>query len=317
MRVYKAMKGIQEYKTKAGFTVIRTHYTADPDKDPSTEEGMRWLEKALQGVKGGKGSSSWLKEMEIDFNARSGEKILPELEEMKDSVLVDDFEVPAWWDISGGYDFGKRNPFSYHDYAVDGDRNIYAVYEAYGSGYEIPMQAKLIKGSPYFKRQSVRYADPSIWAQDEHNERRDGYTSKQEIFAECGISFVKGRQADIAGIERLEMLLFDMAIGEDGKVIRLPKKNPQFKIFKSCVNLWNELVNLRWSDFSAKVEEERGKKESIKQVDNHAWDDLKYFILSLPDESIKPKPRSKDPAMPLAGELLDIDKPKGGLKWLD
>lgn len=299
------MNGILDYKTKSGFRVVKVHYSADPEKDPKTDEGQEWLRRSLEGVMGGVTSSAWRREMEIDFSAKGGTKIFPELEAMHESILVDPFVVPDWWKIEGGYDFGRRNPFSYHDYAIDGDRGIFVVYEAYGSDFEIPAQVRLIKASPFFSRVGIRHADPSIWAEDEHNERRDGYTSKQQIFSELGIHFAKGRQDDIAGIERLEKMLFDVEIYEGG-VRRVPKKAPQIKIFKTCMNLWNELINLRWSEHSVKVEEERGKKEELKQTDNHAWDDLKYFLLSLPDESVKPKPRSTDQSMPLAGELLDI-----------
>ena len=305
------MKGVQEYKTKAGWHVVRVHYTADPAKDPSTPKGADWLKQALIGVKHGMSSSGWQKEMEIDWRARSGDKVFPELEQMKDSVLVKPFEIPNWWEIKGGYDYGKRNPFSYHDYAIDGDRNIYAAFEAYGTDYEIPIQADLIKKSPYWGRTHVRFADPSIWAEDEHNVKRDGYTSKQQIFSECGIYFVKGRQDDIAAAERLEAMLFDLVFDvESQSVIRRPKEAPQFRIFANCIHLWDELINLRWADFSPKVEEERGKKETIRQIDNHAFDDLKYFLLHLPKESVKPIPHAKDPALPLAGELIGVDEEK-------
>ena len=88
---------------------------------------------------------------------------------------------------------------------------------------------------------------------------------------------------------------------------RFPVTIPLAVIFAPYRFLWDELVNLRWDDFTPKVEENRGKKETIKQVDNHAWDAWKYFLLSLPEQSIKPTPRSKDSAVPLAGELLNSE----------
>lgn len=309
------MKGITTYKTRSGFAVARVHYTADPDKDPTTEEGMKWLKKALMGVPGGMSSSSWQKEMEIDFSARAGQRVFPGLELLKELIFIPPFQVPDIWEFRAAYDFGKRNPFSYHDYAVGHDQDKYAIYEAYGSGYEIPMQAAMMKRSPYFEKSKLKIADPSIWTEDQV--AKDGsYTSFQRIFSDMGIIFDKGKTSDIAAVERLEQEWYDFKWDDDLKqLVKLPKKNPTFRIFQNCPELWNELINLTWSDYSPTVEQTKGKKESIEQVKNHAWDDLKYFILSLPQAADIPKPRSNDRAKPLAGELLDLE-PFDNKKWL-
>ena len=281
------MTGLETYKTKSGIQVAKVHYTSDPDKDPSTPTGRAWMDRALTGVKGGSGSSGWRREMEIDFDALAGEKIFEGLELLKDKIFVNPIEIQDWWKIEGGYDYGKRNPFSYHDYTIDGDGNIYAIFEAYGSGYDVPQQAILIKKSPFFKRQSSRHADPSIWTEDKPLSA-GGFTSIQNLFDENGINFIRGLQSDLAAVDRFKALIYDTVFDDVlMRVVDTPKDNPRFKCFRVCPELWNELVNLRWADFSPKIEESKGKKEEIAQTKNHAWDDLKYFLLSLPDSSFE------------------------------
>jgi hypothetical protein len=286
------MKGIEEYETKSGIHVISVHYTADPSKDPSTPEGRDWLRKALKGYKGGMSSPDWRKEMEIDFRAKAGERVFQGLEEIKDRVFITPHHIHSEWKMDAGYDWGKRNPFAYLEIATDWDGKHYVCYEAYGPDYEIGNQASLIKKSRYKKQVNVRYADPSIWI--ENQVARDGsYTSLQNIFQEHGIIFAKGKTDDISMVDRLLSMWFHTEVDESGQVIRIPKRDPDLVIFQNCSNLWHELINLRWSDFSPGIEEERGKKEKIVQSDNHAFDALKYFLLSLPIPPERKKPPVK------------------------
>lgn len=310
------MKGLVTRKTQSGYMVARVHYSADPDKDPETEQGRAWLGREIQGYMGGMKSPKWQREMEINFRAAAGRKVFEGLEEIREKVLIKPFEIPDWWEIRGGYDWGKSNPFAYVEGTVGADSEKYVTYCAYGSGYEIPTQADFIKKSPHKSRVSLRYADPSIWT--EADAQRDGdYTSKQKLFVEEGVTFVKGRTDDIAAVDLLIGLLFDVYIDGEGREIRAPKKNLGIRIFETCLPLWDELINLRWDDFSPQVEQSRGKKETIKQVKNHAWDALKYWLLSWPQEGTKPSPRSNDRALPLAGELIrQFDNKQGIDKWM-
>ena len=98
-------------------------------------------------------------------------------------------------------------------------------------------------------------------------------------------------------------------------VIKVPKENPTLKIFWHLEFLWESLVNLRWSEFSPTVELERGKKEEIAHSGNDPWDAFKYWYLSLPQAAIKPKPRSFDPALPMAGELVNKAPLNPWQKW--
>lgn len=302
------MKGIETYRTKSGYAVAKIHYTADPDKDPSNPKGMDWLKRELNGYKGGLSSSAWRKEMEIDFKARSGNKVFEGLELMRDKIMIRPFSVAKWLDVRGGYDWGKRNPFAYIEGTVDKETK-YLIYGAGGSGIEIHAQAQMIKQSPHFKSDMIRYADPSIWTEDQV--AKDGsYTSFQRVFQEHGIHFTKGNTDDIAFMERLEMEWFDIKVTPDGKIIKVPKDNPTLKIFETLEFVWESLVNLRWSEFSPSAEENKGKKEEIAHAGNDPWDAMKYWYLSLPKAAVQPKPKSSDSAEPLAGELLMANETK-------
>lgn len=71
------MKGVSKRTTKLGFNVLRLHYTADPDKDPSTAAGKRWLEEAKKGMS----AARWRAEMDIDYGALGGQLVFPEFDE--------------------------------------------------------------------------------------------------------------------------------------------------------------------------------------------------------------------------------------------
>lgn len=71
------MQGISTRQTKLGFHVLRVHYSADPDKNPVTPQGKRWLE----GAKAGMPEARWRQEHEIDYTALSGQLVFPQFDE--------------------------------------------------------------------------------------------------------------------------------------------------------------------------------------------------------------------------------------------
>jgi hypothetical protein len=71
------MQGISARQTKLGFNVLRVHYSADPDKDPQTPQGRRWMEEAKKGM----ADARWRQEHEIDYGALGGQLVFPEFDE--------------------------------------------------------------------------------------------------------------------------------------------------------------------------------------------------------------------------------------------
>jgi hypothetical protein len=58
-----------------GWTVVRVHYSADPDKDPA-RNGKEWYAHARKGVT----ERDWRKEYEIDYRALGGKLVFPEFD---------------------------------------------------------------------------------------------------------------------------------------------------------------------------------------------------------------------------------------------
>lgn len=84
---------------KNGFTVVRVHYTADPEK--STKE---WFVNAKQGMT----ERGWLREYEIDYSQYAGKSFYPEFQEYniaKTPIQYQQGEV-----LYRGWDFGFHRP---------------------------------------------------------------------------------------------------------------------------------------------------------------------------------------------------------------
>ena len=65
-------------------------------------------------------------------------------------------------------------------------------------------------------------------------------------------------------------------------------QNPLYRITTDCPKLIWEIGQQRHKEFSAKVALNRDQPEELVDKDNHAWDDLKYFLKRFP-----PKPQPK------------------------
>jgi hypothetical protein len=81
-----------------GFSVLRIHYTADPDK--RTPE---WLEAARAGMP----ERGWRREYELDWHAPEGEPVLPEFDP---TLHVRAQKVDGALRILRGWDFGYVTP---------------------------------------------------------------------------------------------------------------------------------------------------------------------------------------------------------------
>jgi len=276
----KEMKGIEHYMAASGFHVIRLHYTADPQKDPDTQDGAKWFETAPIGYRGGIASSAWRREMEIDWDATGGELVFPQLDPYKSKIVVNPFEIPETWNLYGSFDYGHRNPSSFHVYAIDHDRNIWSVWEYYMAGKGCRQIAKALRSCPHFdKLDHLPIADPSIWAKTQQTDEGNEMKSIAQLFFELPpaeqIVFSPGKKGgDVTVAEKI-----------NGDLWFIPEKpepewkfEPKLFLFKTCpMQIW-ELSKSRYADWSASMSEQRNKKESIVDKDNHAFDDLKMFI---------------------------------------
>lgn len=251
-------------RNSQGHRVIRLHYSADPEKHAG------WVAKESSKLLGGTTSLIWRREMEIDFGAGSGELVFPEFFGMEDDLVVDPFKLDDTFTYFGGFDWGVRNPASFHVYAQAQDGTVYSVWEYYASGHIVPQVSRAIRECPYYDKLQWIAADPSIWT--ENQSKKDGFTSiaammnDEEEVGEWIVDKLMPAhdRSDVAAIAKVKALWG-----------QAPAK---FKIFKTCPNQISELKNLKYPERKERTNE----TEKILDKNNHTWDDLKYVLLSHP-----------------------------------
>ncbi len=297
------MSGIEHYRSAAGLHVIRVHYSADPERDPATPQGRAWVDVASNGYPGGIASAAWRQEQEIDWDAAGGELVFPYFETYRSQIVIPPFAVPDSWPIYGSFDYGHRNPASFHYYTIDFDGDVYSVWEFYAAGKGYRTMARAIRSSPFWPRLSfLPIADPSIWAKTQEVTGGDENEKKSiaQLFFELPeserILFAPGKKGgDITVAEKITGDLWEKESLHAGK-------KPRLQLFATCpFQIW-ELSKLRYKDWSGTMAETRNLQESIVDKDNHAWDDLKMFFTMFfmapvrPEEDKMAALRSLDPA---------------------
>lgn len=184
--------------------------------------------------------------------------------------VIDPFDVPKEWQTNISIDPGLTNPTSCHFYAVDFDGNIYVVAEHFEAGQSVDHHVKKI----------FEIADEIGWKRDAKgrlsalidsaaNQRTlASQKSVAELFCEKGILVNTNVNKDLySGIQRIKSLF--------------EQRPPKIYIFKNCVNLIRELKSYWWGD-----------KDRPKKTDDHALDELRYFVMTQPRPT-KPIPPPK------------------------
>lgn len=301
------MKGITEWQASSGFKVLRIHYSADPDKDPETDKGREWLTKELEGVPQGISSAQWRREMEIDWEAAGGDLVFPQLSVYRSRIVVAPFTVPETWDLYASFDYGHRNPSSFHVYALDYDRNPWTVWEYYKAGVGYRDTAKAIRACPYYdKLACAPIADPSIWNQSQETENEMKSVAQlfeeiPELNDEGPVYFAKGKRGgDVTVAEYVNGFLWN---GLD------TGSQPRWRIFATCpMQIW-ELEKLRYAEWTGTLmTQNRNEREQIVDRDNHAWDDAKMFFTQFFMGPQRPDP-------PKAHDKLKTADPRSYREW--
>jgi hypothetical protein len=109
-------RGVSTRKTSIGFHVLRLHYSSDPEKDPATAEGARWIEQAKTGMS----EARWKKEFEIDYGAMGGQRVFPDFQ--LSVHVVERFDLkPEDWTVWMCCDPHPRTPHAFVWLAVNRD----------------------------------------------------------------------------------------------------------------------------------------------------------------------------------------------------
>ena len=182
--------------------------------------------------------------------------------------VIEPFDFPAEWQDNISIDPGLNNPLACHFYCVDYDGNIYVVGEHFEAGKPVEYHAKKIKalaGKLNWKTDSSgklsALIDSAAGQKTLASEK-----SVSELFYEHGINVnPKVNKNMFSGISKVKSYLKSA----DGK--------SKLFIFKSCVNMIREIKSYFWGDNDLPIKK-----------DDHCLDELRYYIMSRPENS---KPR--------------------------
>ena len=205
------------------------------------------------------------------FKASSG-LVYPEFDEQI-HVLKQPFNIPLEWQDTISIDPGLNNPLSAHWYAVDYDGNIYVVAEHFEAGRDVCYHSDMIKKiskSLNWKTDGCGRYHAII---DSAANQRTLASSKSvtELFYDFGIIANPNVNKDMfSGIQRVKQYL------------KVNDNKSRLYIFPSCVNLIRELKTYRW-----------GTGENPKKIDDHALDELRYYVMTKPDNAQPKKPKTE------------------------
>ena len=194
------------------------------------------------------------------FKSASG-LVYPEFDEDV-HVLKEPFNIPKEWQDNISIDPGLNNPLSAHWYAVDFDDNVYVVAEHFEAEKDVGYHSERIyeiSNRLDWKKNSNGKLCALI---DSAANQRTLSSSKSvaELFYDYGINVDTRVNKDLfSGIQRVKQYLK----GINGK--------PKLYIFPNCVNLIRELKTYRW-----------GNDDVPKKTDDHALDELRYYLMSKP-----------------------------------
>jgi len=177
--------------------------------------------------------------------------------------VIQPFDVPKEWYNNISIDPGLNNPLSCHWYAVDYDEIVYVIAEHYHAGKDIVYHSNQIKdicdSLGWHKDCSGRYSALI----DSAANQRTLASSKNvaDLFFDNGIAVNTKVNKDLfAGINTVKRYLSNS------------QNRPQIFIFSNCVNLIREFKSYWW-----------GKGDVPQKKDDHALDELRYFLMSRPN----------------------------------
>lgn len=287
--------GMQSWRNRNGFVVLTVPYHADPLKD-----SWDWFNMAKMGLR----DDQFQQEVMIDFTARGGQKVFPYLEAHKNKFLVKPWaEIPKNYTVVCGLDFGSRNPTAILFCAVN-ERGHFHVFSEFYKPSNPSEIARYLKAHPYFKRIHKIAADPSTYNKNQHqfNDKWEVITSIADMLQDLGIHQLERANNDrLAGIERVK----HMFRHSDAD----PKLQPYLTVSSDCPNLWKELTTIVYKDENPQQLVNRNSSEDTVKKGDHAYDALKYVLLSwgVPSELAEKPPTPPGSLQELLDELDEQD----------
>lgn len=201
-----------------------------------------------------------------EFASKSG-LVYPEFDQRIN--VIEPFDVPKHWQSMISIDPGFVNPLSAHWYAVDGDGNIFVVAEHFAAGKDCAWHSQRIKEISRqlgWKTDSAgRYA--ALIDSAALQRTLSGMQSVAQLFLEEGIAVNPKVDKNVpSGIQRVKQYL-----GQDAD-------KPKLYIFNTCTELIREFKLYRY-----------GQGEEPIKKDDHALDELRYFVAWRPMPAVMPQ----------------------------
>lgn len=249
-----------------GFVVATLHFTADPRK-----RSAEWIKESKQGIP----LAKWEREYNISYDSMLGEKVFPEIKDRAGEIVVsqgpfinDEWprSIPMW----GGFDYGQRNPSSFHVYTYH-DGVTYAIWEMYEPCKNIVAFAKAMKECPYWDQVKYIACDPNLEKMTISSTKNGGgLQSTLQQFAELGVTkFQRGIQDEAAWLQIMQKHWCEPEV--------------TFKILTCCPKMIEEFEGATFVSMTEKQLVDHNFKEQMVDKRNHALDDCKYFMNSRPN----------------------------------
>ena len=177
--------------------------------------------------------------------------------------VIEPFTVPKEWYDNISIDPGLHNPLSAHWYAVDFDGNIYVIAEHYMAEQTIEFHANAII-------EKCRALDWKTGFDGKYSALIDSAANQKtlaspksvsELFLDYGINVNTNVNKDLfSGISRVKSYL------------KNAKGEAKLFIFSTCVNMIREIKGYWWGNADVPIKK-----------DDHAMDELRYYIMSRPE----------------------------------
>ena len=204
------------------------------------------------------------------FCTREG-LVYPEFDE---SVhVIDPFPVPKEWQDNISIDPGLKNPLSAHWYCTDFDGNVYVIAEHYAAGKDVDFHTEAIK----------RICEKLDW-------KRDAKGRIAALIDPAAGQRTLSSQKSVSELFYERDILVDMRVNKDvfsgiaqvKSYLSRTNGTPDLYIFSNCPNMIREFKGYFW-----------GGDESPVKRDDHAMDELRYYLMSRPQPAKSPEHKSE------------------------
>lgn len=254
-------------------------------------------QEELNDMKAEMSEEEYNQEMECDFLSYAGLIY----KEFGRHNLIEPFEIPNEWEHGYSLDHGATNPTSVHHHRIDFEGNIYIVDEYYEPNKLISEHAPKILTMLHSEDSEI-IGDPSIFNKNMQSRSKDYKYSVADEYQDYGITgLVPGNNDVTAGINRMREYIklnpkrVNPITGERGapKLFIFKGKNPKLE--------W-EIANYSWKKKSSLSTNE---PDIPLKVNDHACDEVRYFVMSRPDTPEQKKPVQMKTASVVLGRVQE------------